>query len=269
MQPSPAEVARTLAAGRLAGTAYVANHPGPHRTRHVTDALGRVLLLVSVVDDLALALRPEPGTDDTALVLDVRDLPPAAGSPALGRVWISGWAALLEGAEARQAALDYADVDPTGDLLDVGGRFALYRFEPAEVRLERDADTIHIDPAEYGAAEPDPLHHLERELLEDLADHHQSEIAEFVLRQLGEPAARHRSGPPPRVVRLDRYGFVVMLGEPGSRYRARLAFPRPVRDHADLVQLLHPVLWPTRHAPIAGLSPAEPNSAEASPAGPN
>ncbi|MFK3982160.1 DUF2470 domain-containing protein [Micromonospora sp. NPDC050397] len=247
MQPSPAEVARTLAAGRIAGSAYVANRPGPYRTRHVTDAQGRVLLLVSVVDDLALALRPVPGTDDTALVLDVRDLPPAAGAPPLGRVWISGWATALAGTEARQAALDYAEIDSTGDLLDVGGRFTLYRFEPAEIRLERETETIHIDPGEYGNVEPDPLHHLERELLADLADHHQREITEFVLRQLGESAPRPVGGPPPRVVRLDRYGFVVLLGAPGSRYRVRLAFPRPVRDHADLVQMLHPVLWPARH----------------------
>ncbi|MFI6757763.1 DUF2470 domain-containing protein [Micromonospora sp. NPDC050417] len=248
MQPTPAEVARTLAAGRIAASAYVANRPGPYRTRHVSDALGRVLLLVPVIDDLALALRPVPGTDDTALVLDVRDLPPTAGAPPLGRAWISGWATALDGAEAQQAALDYAEIEPTGDLLDVGSRFVLYRFEPAEVRLEREGETIHVDPAEYGAAEPDPLHHLERELLADLADHHQREITEFVLRQLGESAGPHREGPPPRVVRLDRYGFVVLLGAPGSRYRARLAFPRPVRDHADLVQLLHPVLWPARHA---------------------
>jgi hypothetical protein len=40
------------------------------------------------------------------------------------------------------------------------------------------------------------------------------------------------------VVRLDRYRFWVELG---NRF-ARLAFPRPVVDRADLAQLLHPML---------------------------
>jgi hypothetical protein len=49
------------------------------------------------------------------------------------------------------------------------------------------------------------------------------------------------------VVRLDRYGFVVALGPAEARHRARLAFPRPVRDHADLARLLHPVLCRRTH----------------------
>jgi hypothetical protein len=238
MQPSTAEVARTLSAGRLAGTAYVACRPGPHQVRHAVDPHGRVLLLVSVVSDLALALRPAGGTGDAAVVLDVRDLPPGAGAPSLGRVWVSGWARALDGQEARRGALDFSEVDPTSDLLEVGRRFVLYRFEAAEVRLERAGTAIDIDPEEYAAAEPDPLHAVEYELLADLAEHHAAEIGEFVRRQLGEPAGTT----PPRVVRLDRYGLVVALGPAGSAYRARLAFPRPVRDHAELARLLHPVL---------------------------
>ncbi|MBE1492312.1 DUF2470 domain-containing protein [Plantactinospora soyae] len=243
MQPSPAEVARTLAAGRLAGTAQVAYRPGPHEVRHATDPSGRILLLVSIVSDLAAALRPEPGTRGRALVLDVRDLPPAAGAPALGRLWVSGWAEPLDGPAARQAAVDFAEVVPTGDLLDVGRRFTLHRFEPVEVRLERGGTVIDVEPAEYAAAEPDPLHPIERELLADLTDHHGSEVAAFIRRQLGGvvPAAGPDE-PPPQVVRLDRYGLVVALGPGGARYRARLAFPRPMSGQAELAELLHPVL---------------------------
>ena len=47
-----------------------------------------------------------------------------------------------------------------------------------------------------------------------------------------------RPGDDPRVVRLDRYGFMVRLGN----RLARLSFPRPVTDRHDLAHLLHPVL---------------------------
>jgi hypothetical protein len=40
------------------------------------------------------------------------------------------------------------------------------------------------------------------------------------------------------VVRIDRYGFMVRLGD----RLARLAFPRAVTDRHDLADLLHPVL---------------------------
>jgi hypothetical protein len=245
MQPSPAEVARTLAAGRLPGNAHIACRPSPHRVRHATDAAGQVLMLVPVESDLAGALRPAEGADDVAVVLDVQDVPPVAGSPALGRVWVSGWAAPLAGIAARQAAQDFVDIDPVGDLLDVGRGQVLFRMAPAEVRLEAGGRIRDIDPDEYAAAEPDPLQAVEWDLLTDLADHHVPEMSEYIGRQLaesGHTGPGGLGGPAPRVVRLDRYGFVVALGAPGHEYRARLAFPRPVADRADLARLLHPVL---------------------------
>jgi hypothetical protein len=242
MQPSPAEVARTLAAGRLPGNAHIACRPSPHLVRHATDVAGHVLMLVPAGGELAEALRPAEGTDDVAVVLDVQDVPPVAGSPTLGRVWVSGWAAPLTGVEARQAAQDFVDIDPVGDLLDVGRGQVIFRMEPAEVRLEVGGRVTDIDPEEYAAAEPDPLQAVEWDLLTDLADHHVPEMAGFIQRQLAESGHISPSGPPPRVVRLDRYGFVVSLGAPGREYRARLAFPRAVADRADLARLLHPVL---------------------------
>ncbi|MEH0984167.1 DUF2470 domain-containing protein [Micromonospora sp. CPCC 205556] len=237
MGPSPAEIVRTLVAGRLPGLVHLAHRPGPHHVRHVTDAEGRVLMLVPVSSDLAAGLSPDDG-DDVAVVLDVLDLPPAAGAPALGRAWVSGWATPLAGAEARQAAVDFAATEPTGDLLDVGTRFRLHRFEVVEARLEGAGPVARIDPAEYAAAQPDPLHPIESALLADLADHHGPELTGHLRRRLdltdGEP----------RVVRLDRYGLVVAYGRPGDRRRARLAFPRPVADQAELSRLLHPVLCP-------------------------
>jgi hypothetical protein len=235
MQPTHAEVARTLAAGHLPASAHIACRQGPFPVRHVTDSHGRVLLLSPAGGALTAALRPMEGNDDTALVLDIADVPPSAGAPSLGRIWVAGWARLLTGDEARRAAVDYADTDAAADLLDVGDSQVLHRMEVAEVRYERHGVLLDVDPDEYAGAGPDPLRAIEFDLIADLADHHAAEITSYVRGRLG-PAA----GPAdvPEVVRLDRYGFLVRIGD----RLARLAFPRPVKDRHDLAHLLHPVL---------------------------
>ncbi|MFC0030413.1 DUF2470 domain-containing protein [Micromonospora chaiyaphumensis] len=242
MRPSPAEIVRTLVAGRLPALVHLAQRPGPHQARHVTDPDGRVLLLVPVVSDLAAALVPPDGDTEVATVLDVLDLPPAAGAPSLGRAWVSGWAARLDGDEARRAAVDFATVQPTGDLLDVGTRFHLHRFEVVEARWERAGATRRIDPDAYAEAEPDPLHAVEAELLADLADHHGDQVGAYLRTRLGRTGSE--AGGPPRVVRIDRYGLLVSHGRPGARRRTRLAFAAPVADPAELARLLHPMLCP-------------------------
>jgi hypothetical protein len=60
-------------------------------------------------------------------------------------------------------------------------------------------------------------------------------MSAYVRRRLGS-AFQPRTEP--RVVRMDRYGFLVRLDD----RLARLAFPRPVTDRHDLAHLLHPVL---------------------------
>ncbi|MEV2241366.1 DUF2470 domain-containing protein [Micromonospora sp. NPDC049891] len=239
MRPSPAEIVRTLVAGRLPGLVHLACRPGLHHVRHATDPEGRVLLLVPVVSDLAAALRP--GADDraVAVVLDVLDLPPAAGAPSLGRALVSGWARQLTGDEARAGAVDFAAVEPTGDLLDVGTRFRLFRFEVAEARWHRAGDLRRIDPQAYAEAEPDPLHPVEAGLLSHLGDEHAQRMTDYLRQQLGLAAgpAEHA----PRVERIDRYGMLVTFGRPGGRRRARLSFGRRLADQAELTRLLHPV----------------------------
>ena len=235
MQPSPAEVARTLTAGSLPAVAHIARRQGPFPVRHATDPEGRVQMLTPAGGAVAAALRPVPGTDDTAVVLDVADVPPTADAPSLGRVRVAGWAVELTGAEARDAAIQYADVEAAADLLDVGAGQVLHRMEPLEIRLERGGLVIAVDPDEYAAAVPDPLRAVEFDLVADLADHHAGDLTAYVRRRLGSAA---NPGGRPTVVRLDRYGLVVRVDD----RLARLPFPRSVRDRADLAHLLHPVL---------------------------
>ncbi len=244
MQPSPAEVARTLATGRLVGTIQVAccrsdANPGPYRVPHATDPAGRLLLLSRAGGELAGALEPAPGAAGVAVALRVPDVPPVDGAPHLGELRASGWATVLTGVPAHEAALAFAQSNPVDDLLDVGRGFVLHQVEMAEVRLDRAGGHIHIDPGEYARAEPDPLHAEERDLLVDLAEHHAGQIGEFLRGQLSRSGNRPPGEELPRVVRMDRYGLTVAVGR---AYRARLSFPRPVRDRLDLARMLHPVL---------------------------
>lgn len=140
-----AEIARTVASGRHLGLAQVAWSPTPFRVRHAADAEGNPIMLCRTGGELARALQPRDG-GDTAVVLSV-------DSPA-GRVWISGWSHPIHGAAAHAAALEFCDVNPASDLLDVGRGFELHHLDVAEVRLESGTETIEIDVAAYASASP-------------------------------------------------------------------------------------------------------------------
>lgn len=143
VQTSPAQAARTLAQGRIVGTAQVAWASGPFRVRHATDAEGNPILLCRTGGDLSRALAPRDG-DDVAVVLTVEGH--------AGRVWISGWSHPIHEHAARAAALEFAAANPVSELLDVGRGFELHHLDVAEVRLERCGDLVDVELEEYTAA---------------------------------------------------------------------------------------------------------------------
>lgn len=241
---SPAEVARTLARGRLPGVLRIAEHPDPFAVHHATDGSGRPLLLFRDDADVAeLAAGRQPVT------LTVRDRPPVPGAPRRGRVLLTGRARKLDPETAAEQAITFAEANPVGDLLDVGRGAELYVIDVDEVQLHgRPGPTgsAAIDPAAYVAAEPDPLHEYERELLLDLADHHVPQITAYFRQLLDRAGVPH--GPLLRPVRLDRYGFLVDSGQrpdglEGARRLVRLNFAHPVHCRHELAQLLRPVLF--------------------------
>lgn len=231
MRPSPAEIARTLATGRLLGVAHLRGYPDQLRVRHATGADGRPLLLTPSTGELAAALQPPPGERDVAMVLRVDDIPPVDEAPCYGRLWISGWAARLAGPEARAAAQAYAAVNPCSDLLDVGYGHTLYRMHVAEVRLAHGPSLVELEPEDYLAATPDPLHRDEPELLAELADRRR--LQALVSTLTGQPAPAGS-----RAVRIDQFGLTLACPEPGRRpHRSRVPFPRPVTDRRHLAEL--------------------------------
>jgi len=232
MRPTPAELARTLAGGRLAGTVHLNGYPGRARVRHVTPDDGEPLLLVPAPGELATTLAGH-------IVLSVDDVPPVLGAPARGRLWLGGTVHRLHGTAALAAADAYAQVNATGDLLDVGRGHALFRIAPAEVRLANGRSLVEVDPADFRAARPDPVADDEGRLLADLNDHHGAQLAALVERVCGRPAPRGC-----RALRLDRYGLVVGPGpaEPPAP-RIRLGFARPVTSVCEVTHVIHALLW--------------------------
>lgn len=156
MSSNLVEIARTLATGHFLGVVHVNGHRGRLRVRHATPADGTPLLLTRSTGTLAAALVPPPGETDTAVVLAVDGRHPDVP----GRLWLSGWAEPLAGADARAAAIAYAAVNPTEDLLGVGQGHALYRVEVGEVRLAFGATLVELDVDEFRDASPIALDHL-------------------------------------------------------------------------------------------------------------
>ncbi len=238
MFPTPAEVARTLTAGRLPGWAQVPGHPDPLPVRHAVDEEGHPLLLVAEDSRLGEALTPDPGWEDVPVALAVDDIPPLPGSPSYGRIWVAGWVRRLVAAEQRAAALVFADTNPHGDLLDLGRGFALYRMEPAEVRVEHCGHVRQVELADYLSATPDPLHPEERDLLLDLIEHH-PDTCERMACRIRERVAKVMSASP---VRLDRYGFLFSVRTPDEQLWIRLGFPRRLERREELAAVIRPLL---------------------------
>jgi hypothetical protein len=243
MRPSRAEIARTLARGRLPGRLRLDGRPEPAPVHHATDRTGRPLLLVRDDGDLDAAMRD----GRPAVTLSVVDIPPVDRAPSLGRLRIDGRARRLAAGEAAAAVQEFAEGNPIADLFDVGRGMSMWLVNVDRVRLDRPQATVDIEPAWYAAAVPDPLHELEQDLLADLTDHHAPQIESYfrcLLALTGKPCVTA-----PRAVRLDRYGFIVDIGEPGGElvddHWVRLSFPRPVHCRHDLAHLLHPILFPT------------------------
>lgn len=256
MEPTPAEVARTLAAGHLPARIRTDRGPdgGSSASRapefavtHVTDRMGRVLLLLAEDSPVDRALRPVAADGDAVAQLMVADRQPVAGSPWRGRITMSGWATRLTGIAAHRAAMDFAEVNSIGELLDIGRGRVLYRLDLAEIEWATpgyDAEDtgpdglrrIDVDVDAFLDAEADPFGADEQTLLNDLADHHDDLLAELCAqaRETAVPGASNA-----RALRLDRYGLTLGVEVEGEERWIRAGFRHPIADLAELAEVFH------------------------------
>ncbi|MEU1811534.1 hypothetical protein [Micromonospora aurantiaca (nom. illeg.)] len=192
-----------------------------HPVAHATTPDGEVLIAVRHSAQAWSALTVAGEGAEAELAAD--DVRPYPESPWLGRALARGRLRPIPRHELRRAGLEFASVNPLADLLDLGTAVGLFRLDLTGVRLV-GREVVAVDPDAFAAADPDPLHLIERELLEDLRLHHRAEIA-----SLTTPPGQ---GDVP--VRLDRYGLVLAL--PGLR---RIEFPTPADCPSCVSRMLH------------------------------
>jgi hypothetical protein len=243
-EPAPAERARTLALGVVTGVVHLPALAGEsggtkaYRVQQLTAPDGEIALLVQ--DGTELYGRLITGSTDLAdvpSVLDVLDVPPGQLCLPRARLCVTGWVEEPEPAEQRALAGKIAAARPLGALLDVGDGWTLYRFDVGEIRVTTGAGTHMVEPAEFTAAEPDPLYESEDHVVGHLEAHHRDETIEYVLRELAAASVSEVT-----VVGLDRYGLDLLCAV-GPVYRAlRAPFGCKVSDEESLSRALRRLL---------------------------
>jgi hypothetical protein len=192
---------------------------------HAVTADGRVLLVVPTDGPLDRAVEASPDRDLSALVTFTDRAPVRLRRPVRAQLWLSGWATPVPAHDLRASLLAFADVRPVSALLDVGRTATLLRLDLAEGVLREGRAVAEIGPAEFTAAEPDPLSAIEPATLAHLDADHPEVLASLAALlppgQLGPDDALRPLG-------LDRFGLRLRIERPVGSSDVRLAFPQPL-----------------------------------------
>ena len=243
LRPTPAERARTVAA-RPGAAVCASGIAGSRVPAHATTAAGQVLLIVPTDGEVCAAVSGAADGDLAALVLVTDHAPVPLRDPVRAQVWLSGWLTPVRAADERAAALAFADVQPVGELLDVGRGNTLLRLDLAEVVLGEGGTVVEVPPEAYLAAEPDPLAGIEATALRHLVSAHPDELS--ALRSWvppcwrGEDAVVHPLG-------LDRYGFRLRIEHRHGTRDLRVPFSAPVTSPDALGPAVHRLLCAAQH----------------------
>ncbi|MDG4797160.1 DUF2470 domain-containing protein [Micromonospora sp. WMMD1082] len=235
MQPSRAEIARTLASSTAPATVVARHLPTVSGVRHGAADDGRILLLCRRGDPLTTTARN--------VLVHIADEPPLPFSPTWGRVRVGGRATPLTGDAARTAADAVAATLPDPDLLDVGHGSVIVEVVPKRVTLTGRERELPVNLAHYRHAAPDPVVPAERPFLVDLVDHHGPQLYPFLRQQLVIAGIDVPADCLPCPLRLDRYGLLVSVPAGSGTATYRLCFTPPLQGQQDLMDRLHPVLF--------------------------
>lgn len=126
--------------------------------------------------------------------------------------------------------------------------FSWFRMGVDRVRWTDDDNDEHwLRPEDLFGAEPDPLADLTTEDIADVGERLDDELL-LIIRSLGGRWLARSS----ELVRIDRYGIVAVVDEPGRRSRARVPFPERLESPAELHASLGALLRAARSSPQAG-----------------
>ncbi|MGY1771021.1 DUF2470 domain-containing protein [Blastococcus sp. SYSU D00813] len=221
---APAERARTVAA-RTAAALCVAGREPARPLAHAVTGDGRLLVLVRADGEAAATVEASPGRDVSALLMVCDRAPVPLRDPVRARLWLSGWLTPVPARDLRAAALEFAEVRPAGDLLDVGSGAALLRLDLAEVVLREGERCTEVGPGDFAAARPDPLLPVETRMLTHV-DRCHPEVLAALARLL--PVGTVGRDDAVRPLALDRFGYRLRVERPGGHTDVRVPFPRPL-----------------------------------------
>ncbi|SDN03095.1 Protein of unknown function [Streptomyces wuyuanensis] len=244
-QPTKAERVRTLVENNASVSLTLpgARDHGPGywepAARTVTPE-GDVVLLVPWDSPTARAAAYAQD-DDLTCVMEITDVAPVAVRQRIrGRAWLAGWLTAVRNEDRARFERLLAERHPErSPSLTEADRPAwmLVRLETGEISVDDLWGAGGVEPADLGAAEPDPVGRHEAELLQHLHSAHGDQVRGLA-GLLGERGGAAVRGVVP--LALDRFGLRLRLtAVEGRTFDARFDFPAPVKDTAELRHAMH------------------------------
>ena len=221
-EPSHAERCRTLvSSARRGALATIATEPAGYPYGSVAsyglDDQGNPLLFVSLMaEHTQNALR-----DPRASLLVADPVPEGADPLASGRVTLLGDLVPVADDDRPVARDRYLAANPAASYYIDFGDFTFYRLEVQSIRYVGGYGRMSwVDPAEYAAAESDPLVDAAAGIIEHMnADHAEAQVL-FCRHFAQRPDTTAAS-----MSAVDRYGFEMIAISDAGRAAVRLDFP--------------------------------------------
>jgi putative heme iron utilization protein len=239
-EPTHAERARTLVAGSNRGVlstvaadpaaggseaaAGVAGYPFGSVATYALDEAGRPIVFVSTMAEHTRNAAADP----RASLIVTEPVPEGSDPLAAGRVTLIGQLLEVTGDERPAVRDRYLAANPASAYYIDFGDFSFWRLEVAGVRYVGGYGRMSwVAPADYAAAEPDPLAGEAAGIVEHMnADHADSLV--LLARALGGRADAAQAV----MTAVDRYGFDLVVGGQAGRAALRLGFDAPVSTPA-------------------------------------
>jgi heme iron utilization protein len=186
-----------------------------------SDAAGRPLLLLSELAEHTRNLHGSP----RASILVTAAATGADDLLAHARVTLVGSCARIDDDASTRAARDtFLAAHPSAATYASFKDFAMYRLDPSAVRYVGGFGRMSwVDPADYAAAEPDPLAPHEAGIVEHMNDDHHDAVLAYARALAGIDAATRA-----QMLAVDRHGFDLVAVTPDGERRARVSFPEDV-----------------------------------------
>lgn len=230
-EPSDAERARTLAAGRVHATlATVARQPEGTPFASVApfgiDDAGRPILCLSEMAEHTQNLRLDPRC--SLLASEVVD--EGADPLAAGRVTLLGHAVVVPDAEREEAKAAHLSGNHHAAYYVDFGDFNLWRVEVESIRFVGGYGRMSwVGPEAWGSARPDPVAGQSSGAIEHLNDDHAPSLLLIARVTGGRIDATSASA-----IGLDRYGLDLLAHGEGGTGRVRVPWPAEVASGPEI-----------------------------------